>query len=156
MSGVLPAKSQDLRGKTILIVEDEMLIRDFARGVLKREGCVTFAAGDGIEGSMLFAREFGSIDLLITDLSLPGMRGPELAAYARKMRPELPILFMSGSVQFEAENPVKIFAGSAFLPKPFTIQEFLNTVRMALQLEVASPREAAICQAKDFNAENRI
>jgi two-component system cell cycle sensor histidine kinase/response regulator CckA len=149
-------RSQGLRGKTILVVEDEPLIRNFAVGVLKRQGCIALGAADGIEGSTLFARDFNAIDLLITDISLPGMRGPDLAAYARKLRPDLRILFMSGSVQFEERNPIELFAGSAFLPKPFTLEDFTNAVAKALDVDPSTLRESSVPPLKDIAALDRI
>src|SRR5687767_9991547 len=86
--------------KTILVVEDESMILCLIKEVLKREGYHILTALDGIQGSLIFARDFDKIDLLLTDVSLPGMRGTELANFARKSRPDLKILFASGSIQF--------------------------------------------------------
>lgn len=114
--------------KTILFVEDEPLIRAFVPEVLRRAGHKVLTAPDGIEGSVLFSRGFDSFDLLITDLSLPCMTGIELASFVRAARPDLPILFASGSIHAFEENPANLFERSAFLAKPFTTQELLDAV----------------------------
>jgi two-component system cell cycle sensor histidine kinase/response regulator CckA len=142
--------------KTILLVEDEAMIRNFAVAALRRQGYIVLPASDGIEGSMLFARQFAEIDLLVTDISLPGMRGPELAAYVRKTRADLKILFASGSVQFEDRNPADIFEGSAFLAKPFTMEQLVESVNALFQMQSAPSSAVSLSPLKEVVDEARI
>ena len=72
-----------------------------------------------------------TIDLLISDVVMPGMDGPTMVREARKTRPELPILFMSGYAEEQLRKSIDI-ANVAFLPKPFSVQELAEAVRKAL------------------------
>lgn len=121
--------------KTVLVVEDEPLILALSVAILKRQGYRVLSAADGVEGAVQFAREFQSIDILVTDISLPGMRGPDLARFARQFRSDLKVLFASGSLHLEVPNPTTIIEGSAYLSKPFTTQELLSTVQALLDGE---------------------
>jgi DNA-binding response OmpR family regulator len=115
---------------TILVVEDDSLILALETAVLKRAGYRTLAAGDGVEGSVLFARHFDEIDALVTDISLPGMRGLEFAQFARRIRSDLKVLFASGSM--EQETTAAKVKGSRYISKPFTTEEFLGAVHALL------------------------
>jgi two-component system cell cycle sensor histidine kinase/response regulator CckA len=80
----------------VLLVDDEAVIRKLARTVLEGRGYVVLDACDGLEGLELCKAHAGQIDLLLSDVLMPGLGGRELAAGALKMRPGLKILFMSG------------------------------------------------------------
>jgi DNA-binding response OmpR family regulator len=131
--------------KVVLVVEDESLIRDFEVAALKRAGFEVLAAGDGIDGSTLFARRFQEIDLLVTDISLPGMNGVDLATFARKIRGDLNVLFASGSIDAESRESAGSIAGSKFLAKPFTPRELLESIDELLSesQQITSPAGAA-------------
>ena len=116
---------------TILVVEDEILIREIIEATLKRAGYRILTAANGIEGSVVFAREFAVIDLLITDISMPGMRGTELARFARKIRPDLPVIFASGSLLLEDPHPSEYIEGAFFVNKPFTSEDLVFCVKAA-------------------------
>lgn len=120
------------RMSTILIVEDESMVRALETTVLKRAGYSVLDAADGVEGAVLFARHFSKIDLLVTDISLPGMRGPDLARFARSIRPDLPVLFASGSMMMEEIDPLQVISGALALPKPFTTEQLLEAVAATL------------------------
>jgi two-component system cell cycle sensor histidine kinase/response regulator CckA len=113
---------------TILVVEDEILIREIIEATLKRAGYRVLTAANGVEGSLVFAREFEVIDLLITDIS---MRGTELARFARKIRPNLPVIFASGSLLLEDPHPSEYIEGALFVDKPFTSEDLLCCVKAA-------------------------
>jgi len=115
---------------TILVVEDDPMILELTTAVLKQAGYQVLSAGDGIDGAVLFARHYEEIDALITDISLPGMRGLEFAQFARNIRADLKVLFASGSM--EQENALTRIPGSRYLPKPFTCEELLQTVQTLL------------------------
>jgi CheY-like chemotaxis protein len=126
-------------GRTILVVEDDKLILALSTAVLKHAGYRVLSAGDGVNGAVLFARHFEEIDALVTDISLPGMRGLEFAQFARKIRSNIKVLFASGSI--EQETAVSSVDGSRFLAKPFTSEQLLTAVEMLLKDEDSIGRE---------------
>jgi len=115
---------------TILVVEDDPMILELTTAILKQAGYRVLSAGDGIDGSVLFARHFEEIDALVTDISLPGMRGLEFAQFARNIRADMKVLFASGSM--EQETALTRIPGSRYLAKPFTSEELLQTVQALL------------------------
>jgi hypothetical protein len=106
--------------KTILVVDDEDAIRGLITVILRQEGYAVLEAADCKGAERVRQRHRGRIDLLLTDVSLPGPNGPELAAALRKSEPDLPVLFMSGMPEAEAYTP--------FLQKPFGVTELLRRV----------------------------
>jgi len=106
--------------KTILVVEDEDVTRKLITMVLRQEGYAVLEAADSEAAEHIHRRNRGRIDLLLTDVSLPGPNGPELVATLRKSEPDLQVLFMSGMPQAEAYMP--------FLKKPFGVAELLHRV----------------------------
>src|SRR4051812_11622155 len=116
------------RAVTALIVEDEMPIRYFMEMVLKRHVRRVLSASTGTEGVDLFYQHASGIDLLITDISLPGIRGTEVAARAREVRPDLPVLFASGSFGMEPIAIDEYVPGATFLAKPFTMEQLIEAV----------------------------
>jgi DNA-binding response OmpR family regulator len=110
--------------KTILVVEDEDAIRRMIGVVLRQAGYAVLEAADCETAENTYRRHRGKIDLLLTDVCLPGPNGPELAASLRESEPDLPVLFMSGLPEAEAHVP--------FLPKPFGLTELLHRVRTSV------------------------
>ncbi len=107
---------------TVLLVEDEEMIRELARGALARCGHTVLTALDGEEALVKAAEQDGGIDLLITDVVVPKLDGPELAERLSASNPELRVLFISGYV--ERELPAEV----EYLEKPFTMQKLLLKV----------------------------
>jgi DNA-binding response OmpR family regulator len=124
---------------TLLVVEDDPMILELTTAILKQAGYRVLSAGDGIGGSVLFARHYEEIDALVTDISLPGMRGLEFAQFARNIRGDLKVLFASGSM--EQENALTRIPGSRYLPKPFTCEELLQTVQAMMSEGLGGRRE---------------
>jgi CheY-like chemotaxis protein len=108
-------------GRTILVVEDDPLVRGMLCLALRRMGHTIFAACDGLEAVEILEEEIHSLDLLLTDISLPGLRGPQVAERALALRPELKVAFASGTILPE-ERPEPLNR-LPFLPKPFTVEE---------------------------------
>jgi len=111
---------------TILVVDDEPGIRELIRKILLRERYRVLEAGTAEEALMLSQGQ--SIDLLITDVMLPGIHGPDLARRMQETAPRLKTLFISG---FTGEE--KIPTGAHLLAKPFTLSVLLEKVRAALE-----------------------
>ena len=118
-------------GETVLVAEDESAVRELARRVLEKQGYTVLAAGTGREALALQETHAGPIHLLLTDVVMPEMAGPELAARMTELRPETRILFMSGYAE-EAIAGHGALAGRPLLEKPFAPEELLRRVRAAL------------------------
>jgi two-component system cell cycle sensor histidine kinase/response regulator CckA len=122
------------RVRRILLIEDETAVRQMLTRVLSREGYELLVASNGREAAALSAEEIASIDLLISDLVMPGANGVDVASELRSRAPHLEVLFMSGS----ADHPVldRVLAGKErFIPKPFALDEFSRLVHEALTAE---------------------
>jgi DNA-binding NtrC family response regulator len=100
--------------RTVLLVDDEELVRRLVRVLLQLEGFQVLEASHGEEALRMSATHPGTIDLMVSDVTMPGVRGPELARRLEAQRPEMKVLFMSGYPD------VPIPTGAPFLPKPFT------------------------------------
>ncbi|HEX8938778.1 MAG TPA: PAS domain S-box protein [Candidatus Limnocylindrales bacterium] len=118
--------------ETILLVEDEDGVRELARIVLERQGYEVLAAADATGALELAAAHSGRIQLLVTDVVMPGLSGPELAARLRALRPEATVLFLSGYTEEVAGRGVHLAEGGGFLAKPFTPEALARKVREVL------------------------
>jgi len=118
--------------ETILVVEDEAAIMALVVGGLKRQGYQVLSAADGEMAMRIAASHEGVIHLVVSDGLLSGMRVPELLRRLRAERPETKILLMSGySPEAVFRNEI-VDVATAFLPKPFTIQQLSAKVREVL------------------------
>jgi two-component system, cell cycle sensor histidine kinase and response regulator CckA len=123
--------TSDLTGTArILLVEDEDAVRMFSSRALTNKGYEVLSAENGEAGWELFEREQGKIDLLITDVIMPGIDGPTLAKKIRDSAPTLKIIFVSGYT----EEKLKDYMGDGiyFLPKPFTLKQLASKVKDVL------------------------
>ena len=118
---------------TVLLVEDEPMVRTVAERALTRHGYKVLTANNGEEALEILGRG-EAVDLLVSDVVMPLMDGPTLVREARKEFPELPILFMSGYAEEQLRKSIDI-DNVAFLPKPFSVQELAGAVRNALAAE---------------------
>jgi len=123
------ARTSAARGQeTILLVEDDDAVRTFANTVLVGLGYRVIAARDGNEAVATSANFGDRIDLLITDVIMPGMSGPEVAKRVQRERPQIKVLYMSGYVDESNATPAILDRG-AFLAKPFSVEGLCQTVR---------------------------
>jgi len=120
---------------TVLLVEDEPMVRTVAERALTRHGYKVISADNGEEALDILARE-EEIALLVSDVVMPGMDGPAMVREARKSRPELPILFISGYAEEQLRKSIDLDK-VAFLPKPFSVQELAEAARRALETKPA-------------------
>jgi len=125
------AKANELWGSgTVLLVEDEPMVRSVAERALTRHGYTVITAENGEEALDVLA--LGEpIELLISDVVMPGMDGPTMVREARKSRPELKILFMSGYAEEQLRKSIDI-ENVNFLPKPFSVTELAEAARRAV------------------------
>jgi len=114
----------------VLLAEDEETIRSLVGEVLARSGYKVFSAPNGDEAMLLLEQHVGEIDLLLTDVVMPGMRGPDLARAAALLSPNLRVLYTSGY----ASEPDEAFEDPdvAFIGKPFSPKELVSKVRDVL------------------------
>ena len=132
---VAPAKPAPPGGEpreTILVVEDEPGIRELLRKILRRERYTVLEAGSGEEALKLAAAHAEEIDLLLTDVMLPGMTGRTLAKRILEAAPDLKVLYVSGYTGDETVRTASFPPGAKFLQKPFTLGALLGKVREAL------------------------
>ena len=115
---------------TVLLVEDEPMVRSVAERALTRHGYKVITADNG-EDALEILDNGEQIDLLISDVVMPGMDGPTMVAEARKERPDLKILFMSGYAEEQLRNSINV-DNAAFLPKPFSVQELAEAAKRTL------------------------
>ncbi len=117
----------------VLVVDDEDSIRRLIRNVLESAGYEVLDASNGHDGLALCQGHEGAIDILLTDLVMPGMGGHELVTAALGVRPNLIVLMMSGYSEeavFDTKRPAS--ARTAFLQKPFTSKGLQQKLRLTL------------------------
>ena len=113
---------------TVLFVEDEDAVRAVVTTVLRRHGYEVLAAADGAQAVDLVRAHAGPIDLLVTDVVMPGMSGRELADRIRDVAPAIRVLYISGYTEDAIVRQGVLDANVAFLPKPFSPETLARTV----------------------------
>ena len=124
---------------TILLVEDEAIVRDLVRRVLQASGYTVLEAANGEQALQVTREHHGPIHLLLADVVLPGLSGPEVATRVATVCPGLPVLYMSGYAQDTVERYGPALTSQAFLQKPFTPAALLSRVRDTLQASKVNP-----------------
>jgi CheY-like chemotaxis protein len=117
--------------ETLLVVEDEAEVRQMIGAILSAHGYRALQTGTGKEALRVYAQQNGRIDLLISDVVLPGMRGTEVAESMRKLDPQLRVLFISGYMDPTTTAPA-FHSGAHYLQKPFQPEELVRKVRQVL------------------------
>lgn len=122
----------DLTGTArILLVEDEDAVRAFSTRALTNKGYQVLGADSGEAAlSLIESEDIKTIDLMITDVMMPGMDGPTMAKKVREMNPDLKIIFISGYTEDRLKDHMG--ANIYFLPKPFTLKQLAEKVKEAL------------------------
>jgi len=115
---------------TVLLVEDEAMVRAVAERALSRQGYTVLSAENG-EAALELLETCQAPDLLISDVVMPQMDGPTMARHVRERYPHLPILFMSGYAEEQLRKSIDL-DNVAFLPKPFSVQQLGEAARDAL------------------------
>jgi two-component system cell cycle sensor histidine kinase/response regulator CckA len=123
----IPADPVEGRALTVLVVDDEPGVRHLASAMLRRSGYTVVEAQDGVEAERVAGEHQGDIDVLLTDIVMPGIRGPELAERLRGVRPTLRVVYMSG--YRDTEPLADVERGEAvFLAKPFVRAALLGAI----------------------------
>jgi two-component system cell cycle sensor histidine kinase/response regulator CckA len=128
-----PQAARDLTGVgTILLVEDEDAVRDFAVRALSMRGYKVLDACGGEEALEIVRGLDGPIDLLISDVVMPGMEGPALVKAVREIMPDLRVIFISGYAEEAFRNSPDRPEDCLFLPKPFSLKQLTSKVKEVL------------------------
>jgi CheY-like chemotaxis protein len=118
---------QAQHGETVLVVEDDPAVRLLVIDVLRMLGYQTLEAADG-NAAIRLLESTPAVDILVTDVGLPGMNGRQLADVARQQRPELPVLFMTGYAK-QAASADFLEPGMDMISKPFNLDALAKRVR---------------------------
>ena len=120
---------------TVLVVDDEEIVRTLARKMLENAGFCVITATNGREGVEIFTEHAGDIDLVLLDMSMPHMDGVEAFSEIRTIRPDAKVILASG---YNKQDVTERFAGKGlmgFIQKPFVTAELVNIVRQTLKCE---------------------
>jgi len=119
-------------GETILVVEDEELVLDVASRILAQQGYRVLAARSGAEALQLIESHSGTIDLLLTDVVMPGLTGKDVAERVSNYRPDIRVLYMSGYPEAVITSQGAVEKGIRLVSKPFRAPDLLEHVRAVL------------------------
>jgi signal transduction histidine kinase/CheY-like chemotaxis protein len=126
-------KNTDITGcEKILVIEDEDAVRQLVESLLTNAGYTVLALDDAGHALRLSKSDMSDVDLLVTDMVMPGMSGPDVAAQLVQVRPELKVLYVSGYTEHPSITEGKLPDRTSWLQKPFTRDELLSKVRTAL------------------------
>jgi two-component system, cell cycle sensor histidine kinase and response regulator CckA len=135
----------EVRGgkETVLVVEDELVLRELVREILTTHGYRVMEAADGLEAMKVWEENREQVDLLLTDIAMPhGVSGRDVADKLRKDDPQLPVIFSSGYSREMIERSEDASRGAAYLAKPYNPTQLAQAVRGAL--DAARKRETAL------------
>nr|GID87500.1 hypothetical protein Ade03nite_64240 [Actinoplanes derwentensis] len=124
-----PARAEH---QTVLVVEDDPQVRQLTQRILQRQGYRVLACGSAEEAEKRYIDQRFTISILLTDVMLPGMSGPELARAIARLDPGLPTVFMSGYSDGELTDQGQVPAGTTLLTKPFSAADLTRIVAEAL------------------------
>ena len=120
------------QARSILLLEDEEALRLLVRKALEKEGYIVLSAGDSVAASQLVREHSGNVDLLLSDINLPGLTGGEFASFLKSFQTGVKIIYMSG----EPQDPVADLdirqKEAGFLQKPFSLGQLMQMVKEAL------------------------
>lgn len=155
-TGEVPSFSEPAT-ETILLVEDEEIVRNLTVNILEARGYRVLAARNGEEALEISSSHVGPIDMLITDVVMPRMNGKQIAQSISSFRPEIPVLYMSGYTDEAILHHGVIEPGMNFIEKPFTIEGLTSKVMLVLATSRAVPNNKvsyAFMRKRDFQRRN--
>ncbi|MFO1041254.1 MAG: PAS domain S-box protein [Planctomycetaceae bacterium] len=126
-------ESPPLNPGTVLLVEDETIVRSFTKTVLERHGFHVLEANDGTPALQIARNYPGPIQLLVTDIEMPEMGGRQLADLLAAMRPEMKVLYMSGYTDNESLQSALNSSRECFISKPFAAASLIQKIRGVLE-----------------------
>jgi CheY-like chemotaxis protein len=122
------ADSRNAAGEVVLVVEDEPIVRGVILEMLSDQGYRTIEAIDGPSALQILRDQAQRVDLLVTDIGLPGMNGRQLADFAREARPDLNILFTTGYAADAASAKGFLKPGMRMITKPFDLDNLSRMI----------------------------
>ena len=134
-TGATPASTGS---ETVLVVEDQDVVREYTENALRTYGYSVISACSGDDALEVARRRTGPIDLLLTDIIMPGTNGKTVARELRKTRPETRVLYMSGYVDDIVNNAGEMEPGAEYLQKPFSPEALADKVRRTLNKSAVS------------------
>lgn len=131
--GDLQPSADRNRDGVVLVVDDDPPLREFCRRTLEAVGYIVLTAPNGAQAIATARAWDGAIDVLLTDMVMPGIHGPELARAIRAERPDVSVVLTSGYASELVDNPAQLTEFGAFLPKPFNVPALQQAVARAAQ-----------------------
>ena len=128
----MPDATQRAAGKTVLVVDDHDATRQTIARMLEAGGFAVRTASSGAEALERLATESGEIDLVLSDVTMPGMNGIDLSYHIREQYPDVPVAIVSGDVS-ELERSIIGRADVPFIKKPFHAESLYSAVRDAIR-----------------------
>ncbi|MBW2644758.1 MAG: response regulator, partial [Deltaproteobacteria bacterium] len=119
-------------GERVLLVEDDRRVRKFVTRVLRENGYIPFPVSSGTEALSIFEKEEGGFDLVLSDVVLPDMRGPELVEELQARKSDLRVVLASGYTGHKAQKASIEEKGYTFLQKPYKIDDLFEAMRDVL------------------------
>lgn len=130
----LPRRPAAARG-AVLVIDDEDSVRRVAARLLRSQGFDVWEAHDGRDALDRFAGRVAALRLVLVDLTMPRLGGEDTAREWRRLRPDLPVVLMSGLHQDEMDERFAGLGVSAFLQKPFTLNDFVAKVQAVVNVD---------------------
>ncbi|NNL66446.1 MAG: PAS domain S-box protein [Myxococcales bacterium] len=127
-----PVRKRDATDATILVIDDEAVVRSVAERILRDGGYRVLCAADGQSGLDLHRDGNGSVGAVLLDLTMPGLSGEEVLRELRRRSGALPVVLMSGYTESEVGGPIRELGYGGFVRKPFASRALLDPVREAL------------------------
>jgi CheY-like chemotaxis protein len=143
MEPAWPTRSQAVNPPVVLLVEDESMVREVTREVLTHAGYMVLECGSAGEAVQLARHHPGRIDVLLTDVVMPGMNGADLACHLQGLQPDLITILMSGYAQSDIAQTISRTA-AIHIQKPFTVSILLTRIGEALRASSARDQLAAV------------
>ena len=119
------------RGRNFLVVDDDAEMRDMMEQLVAFLGYHPIMAANGEQALQKLTE--GRVDLVITDIQMPGLSGLELLRILKEQRPDLPVLMMSGCVFEAVKKTMRQYHADGFLPKPFSLEEFTRQIERVVK-----------------------
>jgi len=119
--------------ETVLVVDDEQLVRELARDILKRYGYTVLMASGGEEAVELYRQHSGTVALVVLDILMPDIDGVETFHRIREIDPSARVIISSGYDEAHAADKLMQEGAAAFVQKPYRIADLLKVVREAIE-----------------------
>lgn len=120
--------------KHVLVIDDEVVVREAVEDILESIDIVVISAGDGREGLALFQAHRDKISGILLDMKMPGLSGPDTLRELRQLDPHIPVILSSGYSEDETKKAIADQGPAIFLPKPYNFEELIAKIEELLRL----------------------